>query len=157
MHICSAWDDTAKVSLQMSITMAVEHAEHQPMNWSGVSSCQWLTDVQTALSVVLLLLNLRHMSSPHVLITRSSPSASQLASLATCHPLWVRRRITAALTAPVVVIAMFELFIIALGFWWLAYFLAPTSFFLHSYAASDPHKSKERKENRGIQTGKKMG
>lgn len=89
MQICSAWDDSAKASLQMSITMAMEHTGQCPVNWSYVSSCQWLTDAQAARSVVLQLRNLRHMSSlplhhhsisPNGLITLRPPSGSLVPS-----------------------------------------------------------------------------
>lgn len=66
--------------------------------------------------------------SPNVLITLSPPSGSQFASLAICPPLSIHR-FTAALNAHTVVIHIFKLIIISLGFCWVIYFLIPTSFF----------------------------
>lgn len=159
MQICSAWDDSAKASLQMSITMAMGHSGHYPMNWSYVSSCQWLTDVQAAISVVLLPLNLRHMSSlplhhqSH--LAQCSPSGSQFASLGICPPLSIHR-FTAALNAHIVVTYIFKLIILPLGFCWVIYFLVPTSFFL-IHMVHEIHTNQRREWKSGDTNGKELG
>lgn len=85
--------------------------------------------------------------SPNVLITLSPPSGSQFASLAICPPLSIHR-FTAALNAHVVVIHIFKLIIISLGFCWVIYFLIPTSFFFSIRMVHEIHTNQRREWKR---------
>lgn len=111
------------------------------MNWRRVSSCQWLTDIQAATSVVLLTLNLGHMASLplyHTVISLMF-SLPRVLHLVPSLPVWlpahllsVHSRIISLLNAHVAAMHIFKLFIFLFGFQWIAYFLPPTPFSLSS-------------------------
>lgn len=113
------------------------------MNWRHVSSCQWLTDTQAATSVVLLILILGHMASLPLHHHSHLPWCSHYLESSIWFPVCLSGYLPICFQS----IAELSLFSLPMlqqctylnclpffssGFCWIAYFLAPTPFFLSS-------------------------